>query len=114
MVTGIQHTALRIWFGGVTHRDSSIEEFNENCSVPIKDLAGKSHRSKEDRTFTYNIVDIDTISEDLGIPWEISKDQPFDSLTIYIGFVWDIAQHMVAISPAKTEKYIGAINDWLT
>ena len=113
MVTGIQHTASRIWFGGVAHQDGSIEEFNENCSVPIKDLSDRSRRSEEDITFTYNFTDIDDISENLGIPWEVSKDQPFASLTIYIGFVWNIAQRTVAISPAKTEKYIGAINDWL-
>ena len=113
MVTGIQHMASRIWFGGVTHRDSSIEEFNENCSVPIKDLSDRLHRSEEDITFTYNITDIDDISENLGIPWEVSKDQPFASSTIYIGFVWNIAQCTVVISPAKTEKYIGAINNWL-
>ena len=95
------------------NQDGLREEFNEDCSIPIEDLSNRSHRSKEDIPFTYNIADIDTISNVLGILWEVSKDQPFASATTYIGFIWDIAQHTVAISPAKSEKYIGTINDWL-
>ena len=89
------------------------EEFNKDYSTSIKDLSDRLHRSKEDILFIYNIADIDTISDDLGIPWEVSKDQLFASSTAYISFIWDIAQCTVAISPAKSEKYIGAIDNWL-
>lgn len=63
--------------------------------------------------FTYNIVDINEISYELGIPWEASKDQPFATSTIYIGFVWNLAQCMITLSSNKTEKYINEINIWL-
>jgi len=42
--------------------------------------------------FSYNLSDIDRISDILGIPWEISKDQPFTNLTIYIGFIWNLKE----------------------
>ena len=61
----------------------------------------------------YGIMDIDRISHELGIPWESSKDQPFASTTIYIGFLWDLDARTVRLSPEKIEKYAGAINDWL-
>ena len=106
MMNGTQRLASRIWYEGAVHLDGSTEEFNENCSIPIKDLSNRSPRSNEDVTFTYNIADINAISLNLSIPWEVSKDQPFAPSTTYIGFVWDISQRTVAISPAKTEKYI--------
>ena len=111
--TNMRHSTSRIWYSGITHCDHTVEEFSKDCSFPIKDLSDRSPRSGEDMLFTYNIADIDNVSHELSIPWEASKDQPFVSSTTYIGFVWDIAQRTVVISPAKTEKYIGAINSWL-
>ena len=66
-VSGIQHMASRIWYDGITNQDGLREEFNEDCSTPIEDLPDRSHRSKEDILFTYNITDIDAISDILGI-----------------------------------------------
>ena len=112
--TGIHHTGSRIFFSGASHKDGTIEEFSENCSYPIKDLTTKSKRSQEDKRFSYNLSDIDEISAELGIPWEITKDQPFAKSTIYIGFVWDLEARTVALSSAKIDKYTRAIDDWLT
>jgi hypothetical protein len=64
-----------LWFAGANTPDSLVEEFNENYSFPIQDLACQSDHSQ-----------LDHASELLGIPWEPSKHQPFASTTIYIGF----------------------------
>ena len=111
IATNTRHTASGIWYDGVTNRDNLTEEFSEDCCFPIRDLSNQAVRS-DDSLFTYNIADVDEISHNLGISWEVSKDQPFVESTTYIGFVWNLSQWMVTISPAKTEKYIGAINSW--
>ena len=73
----------------------------------------RSPRLKEDAHFIYNITDIDKVSRNLGIPWETSKDQLFMPSTTYIGFVWNLEQHTVTLSPSKTDKYINKIRKWL-
>ena len=113
MHTGMKHTTLRIWYSGFKHPDGTIEEFNEDCGFPIRDLLSRSPQSKEDAHFTYNIMDIDKVSHKPGIPWETSKDQPFAPSTTYIGFIWDLEQRTVTLSPAKTDKYVNEIREWL-
>ena len=113
MTTGLKHTMSRVWYSGLEHPDGSVEEFNESCAFPIQDLSNRSLRSEEDMRFTYNIADINKISESLGIPWETSKDQPFAPSTTYIGFVWDLEQRTVTLSPSKSDKYINEIEVWL-
>ena len=111
--TGMRHTGSRIWYSGVSHEGGTLEEFSEDCFFPIKDLSTTSNRPIEDMAFTYGIVDIDRVSFELGIPWECSKDQPFASTTIYIGFLWDLDAHTVELSPSKIGKYANAIDEWL-
>ena len=111
--TGQRHTGSRIWYSGATLPNGTTEEFSESCIFPIRNLSDTSSRSEEDAHFSYCIADIDQISCDLGIPWETSKDQPFADSTIYIGFTWDLKKRTVALSEAKVEKYLKAINDWL-
>ena len=113
MHTSQRHTGSRIWYSGATLPNGTTEEFSESCIFPIRNLSNTSSRSEEDAHFSYCIADIDQISCNLGIPWETSKDQPFANLTIYIGFTWDLKKRMVALSEAKVEKYLKAINDWL-
>ena len=62
----------------------------------------------------YSFDDIDKLADTLGIPSEKSKDQPFSSSTIYIGFLWDIVGKRVFLSPRKVEKYLAVIQAWLT
>jgi len=88
------------------HNDGSSDEFSEDCSFPIRDLSAASSHLRHDQLFTYNFDDIDSISDSLGIPWEKSKDQPFSSTTIYIGFLWDITNRRVSLSPPKINKYL--------
>ena len=112
--SGLITTGSRIWFKGQSYMDGSFDEFNEDCIFQITDLSCESPRSAHDQLFTYNFDDIDKLSDTLGIPWEKSKDQPFNSSTIYIGFLWDIANKRVSLSPRKVEKYLSAIQTWLT
>ena len=102
----------RISFPGLELRGGSYEEFNEDCSRPIKDLSNNSPRSPHDRLFTYNLQDIDDVSETLGIPWERSKDQPFNTSTVYIGFKWDLKNQTVSLASGKVDKYLRAIHEW--
>jgi hypothetical protein len=109
---GRHHDGGRIWFGGKTFADGTIEEFDEDCTFACKDLSANSSRSKTDAEFCYNFDDIDHVSQKLGIPWEKSKDLPFDSSTIYIGFIWDISLLTVSLSQSKKDKYLGEIKEW--
>jgi hypothetical protein len=104
----------RIWFGGRIFDDGSLEEFDEDCSFPCKDLSRCSTRSEEDALYTYNFEDIDRVSQELGIPWELSKDMPFASTTRYIGFDWDIEKYEVSLGDRKRKKYLRAAEDWLS
>ena len=93
--------------GGMT------EEFSKDCRWPIKDLSQSTPCSAHNAHFSYNLEDIDRVSEELGIPWELSQDQPFTSLTIYICFLWDLEACTITLSTSKRDKYSGAINNWL-
>ena len=95
-------------------KDNTLEEFDEDCRFPCRDLSHQSPRSAEDSRFTYNFDDIDQISDQLGIPWDHSKDQPFQPSTTYIGFEWNLSMLRVSLSPSKKDKYICAISEWKT
>lgn len=109
---GMRQTGSRIWYGGKELHDGNLEEFSEDCSRPLIDLSHSSPRNPHDQQFSYNLDDVDHLSEELGIPWETTKDQPFDASTIYIGFVWDIQARTVSLSPTKVAKYLQAIQTW--
>ena len=109
---GMKQSGSRSWFAGLSSSDGSIEEFNENCSFPIKDLSRQSVCSEHNAVFMYTLDDIDRVSDELGIPWEKSKDQPFAPSTTYIGFVWDLRASTVSLAPSKIEKYLAAIDEW--
>jgi hypothetical protein len=109
---GIHQQGGRVWYGGHLFEDGTLEEFDEDCRFPCRDLSGQSSRSSEDQLFTYNFDDIDRISDQLGIPWDRSKDQHFNHSTTYIGFVWDLSTLRVSLGPAKKEKYSRAIIKW--
>ena len=111
---GFQHIKGRFWFAGRPLLNGASEEFNEDCSSPIADLSLASSHSLHNASFTYSLADIDTISNELGIPWEICKDQPFSHSTIYIGFVWNLCERTVSLSQSKADKYIAAIDTWLS
>ena len=109
---GMHQLGSQIWFGGHIFDDGSIEEFNEDCSWPLKDLSDSSPRSDYNQLFSYCLTDIDDVSDRLGIIWEQEKDQPFASSTICIGFLWDVEHRTVSLSPSKVAKYLLAIHEW--
>ena len=106
---GLRHDVSCIYFKGMVLLEGMTEEFSEDCRWPIKDLSQSAPCSVHDVHFSYNLEDIDRVSEELGIPWELSKDQPFTSLTIYISFLWDLEAHTVTLSTSKRDKYSDAI-----
>ena len=110
---GRQQEGGRIWFGGQRLRDGMLNEFNEECTFPCKDLSGLSAYSADNAIYTYNFDNIDIISQKLGIPWEISKDRPFTSSTAYISFDWDIETYQVSLAATKKNKYLEAMELWL-
>jgi hypothetical protein len=109
---GTHHTGGPIWFGGRTFIDGTVEEFDEDCTFPCRDLSANSTRSKDDSEFCYTFDDIDHVSQQLGIPWEKSKDHPFAYSTTYIGFTWDISLLTVSLGQTKKEKYLDEIKNW--
>jgi len=62
--------------------------------------------------FTYSLDHVNTVSKQLGIPWESSKDQPFGPSFTYLGFLWDINNRVVSLTEHKHHKYCMAIEEW--
>ena len=100
------------WFKGDTLADNSHKEFAEDCTHLIKDLISH-HNTSSSSLHTYNFTHIDGITNHLGIQWELSKDMPFSSTPIFIGFIWDLERKTVALTPAKWVKYSNVIHEWL-
>jgi hypothetical protein len=111
---GFQHVKGRFWFASYPLHNGASEEFNEDCSCPIINLSNVSPQLVHSRNFTYFLADIDTVSNELGIPRAASKDQPFSHSTIYIGFIWDLHECTVSLSQNKVDKYVAAIDIWLS
>lgn len=109
---GMRQSGARLWFGDTCLETGKLEELSEDCSKPLQDLSSRSPRSKHDKLFTFNLQDVNETSDDLGIIWELLKDQPFAPSTIYIGFLWDIARRTVSLSTMKVDKYLAAIAKW--
>ena len=108
---GRQQKGGRYWFKGETLPSDRMEEFAEDMSTPLRDLAAQSGRTSDTR-FTFSIEDVDNISAKLGIPWERSKDVPFGTTVPFIGFDWDLGKKKVSLQEKKREKYLGAIEEW--
>lgn len=102
----------RCFFTGSTLPDGRTEEYDEDCSSPLRNLSTQSLRPPTDRAFCYNLDDVDRISAELGIPWEPSKDIPFCDAPTFIGFVWDLSKRTVQLTDSKRAKYIDALSAW--
>ena len=100
------------WFKGCALADGSHEEFAEDCTHLITDLASQLS-SPTILSHTYNFTHINHITDHLGVPWEPSMDTPFSSIPVYIGFVWDLENKTVSLIPAKQLKYSNVILKWL-
>ena len=110
---GRQQSGSRFWYQGESMPDDSPAEFDEDAAHPMVDFSSLPNCSSIDSQFTYCDVDIDNISEQLGIPWEPSKTVPFSSSVQYLGFDWNLVERTVAITEKKKDKYRSAIKEWL-
>ena len=112
---GRTHERCRIWFKGCELTDGTHEEFAEDCSRPLRDFPcpEKLAVDSDDAQYAYNFHNINSISYQLGIPWEASKDTPFSSKPVYLGFEWDLQQKTVCLTEHKRQKYTTAILQWL-
>ncbi|CAA7266802.1 unnamed protein product [Cyclocybe aegerita] len=81
--------------------DTFSEEYNHNVQIEFE-------RGRYIGPASY----IDTLCEELGIPWEAEKDIPFQSAVPFIGFLWDLERGEVSITSGKQEKYLTAITAW--
>ena len=84
---GKHHKGGRIWYQGSTMLDGNPSEFDEDMLSIMRDLSSKSNRLETDMDYTYCMADIDALAEELGIPWEHSKDIDFAQNFPYIGFL---------------------------
>jgi hypothetical protein len=109
---GRLHAGGRYWYRGDTMPDGAPEEFDEDASFPVCDLSLSSPRSAADSMFSYCMDDVDRLSQELGIPWETSKDIPFASEVPFIGFLWNLTDSSVSIPARKKSKYLDAIVLW--
>ena len=92
--------------------DRCLKEFDEAMAAPLCDLTNTSTHPPSDASFTYADVDINLLSEELGIPWELSNMIPFAMVVPYLGFLWDLNACMVAVPMEKKAKYLDAIEEW--
>jgi len=100
------------WYQGNPLPDKRPAEFDEDHSFPLCDLSGTSARSNEDLKYMYCFDDINEVSRQLGIPWEVSKDVPFSPSVTYLGLVWNLDHRTVTLSEAKHLKYLLTISLW--
>ena len=92
--------------------DGTHKEFAEDCTHAVQDLTSK-HPNDTIASHAYDFSHIDQISGCLGIPWELSKDAPFSSTPVFIGFIWNLESNTVSLTTTKRTKYINTIHEWL-
>ena len=102
----------RIWYGGKSLPNDATEEFDEDCSARLCDLADISPRPATDQEFAYADVDIDRLSARLGIRWEASKTIPFGEEVVYLGFQWNLRSRVVHLPDEKKARYLAVIEEW--
>ena len=109
---GRRQEGSRIWYGGKTLPNDAVEEFDEDCSAELRNLADSSPRPAADREFAYADADIDKLSIYLGIRWEASKSIPFGEEVSYLGFRWDLRTRVVHLPNEKKARYLAVIGEW--
>ena len=103
----VQH-GTRLWFPRETLPDGRQEEWLEDFHFLLQSFPLRT----PDQAHAYTMEDIDDYSAHLGIPWQHSKDLPFNSSTSYLGFMWDLAACTMSLSERKKIKYAEALNSW--
>ena len=106
---GRLQTGGRLWYKGKILADIGAEHFAEDFTFPIRLIHNCENKGI---TFPYSSQEIDKITAPLGIPWETSKDVPFNPIVIFTGLSWDLDQKRVSLPNSKREKYSQAITEW--
>ncbi|THH15554.1 hypothetical protein EUX98_g9445, partial [Antrodiella citrinella] len=109
---GVQQEGGRLWYRGLSLPDGRVQHFDEDMSFPLRDLFDAHSCSIADAPFSYSMADINRVSATLGYPWQLSKDIPFCSDPVFIGFTWDLSTLTVALTTDKQKRYYQSILDW--
>ena len=109
---GMVHVGSRIWFQGKIMPDGKHEEFDEDCSALLRNLSKATEGTSGDHGYSYGDDDINSISDRLGIKWELAKTIPFGFSVPYLGFTWDLSRCTVSVPDRKKHKYMAAIKVW--
>ncbi|PSR72208.1 hypothetical protein PHLCEN_2v11915 [Hermanssonia centrifuga] len=109
---GRHHVKGRHLYRGRPLPNGRTEEFVEDMSFPVQDLSRRTARSESDAQFSCNLDDINWISDQLGIPWQLEKDQLWSSSIVFTGFVWEVDKKTVTLSSEKRSKYRQAIMEF--
>ena len=80
--------------------------------MQLWDLANVSPRSTADWEFTYADINIDSLSDHLGIKWETSKSIPFGEEVAYLGFQWNLQSRVIYLPDKKKARYLAVIAKW--
>ena len=88
------------WYKGDMLVDGSIEEFAEDCTHVVRDLVADSLDDCS-ALHAYGFDHINCITDCLGIPREPSKDTPFSTTPVFLGFTWDLENKTVGLTLAK-------------
>ena len=86
------------WFKGGPLPDGSLKEFDKDCAFTLQDFTATRNKTSVDHPFTYDLTDVNNISNILGIPWEPCKDVPCSTSPMFIDFTWDLEHHTVALT----------------
>ena len=62
--------------------------------------------------FSYSLIDIYSLANQLGWPWKESKTRPFSNEFRYLGFLWNLAEKTVQIPEPKKTRYLGKLESW--
>jgi hypothetical protein len=109
---GQVRSGSRIWYRGKVMPDGTHEQFDEDCSTRVRDFALGTTCARKDCEYAYNDSDIDSLSDGLGIVWEISKTVPFGFSFPYLGFSWDLRDLSVTLPDPKKHKYLAVVEEW--
>ena len=106
---GMLQSGGRLWYQGVARDDGGADHFAEDLSLPLRRI---KDRVSGGVTYPYGIEEIDAVTRPLGIPWESSKDVPFQAVVPFVGFSWDLERKHVSLPEQKKGKYVLAIHEW--
>lgn len=64
--------------------------------------------------YNYDLTHIKKTIAPLGVPWHREKGQPFNDMVEYLGFLWNIPQRHITLTPLKRRKYVVKLSLFLS